>query len=172
MDIGTLPTGVIIPRDATLLEIRDSYGPLADEVRCGLEGCRTPHKRGFTVAFSVPVDGAEGVGIVGHVCGKNAFGTGWIEAERVYDAKLRAAEADAARERFIGRAGRILPELGAVRPRLQKLNAARRAIEKHAAVVMKICSDAVRTSHGLIKIGDHTLHHLEGKPFWIDVSNT
>ncbi len=170
-----LPTDIIIPRDATLLEIRDSYGPLSEEVRCGLEGCRTPHKRGFIVSFGDTSGVASGVGIVGHVCGQNAFGTNWLEAEQAYDAKVRAAEMDAARERFLVRSGRILPELRAALPRLKLHYIARRVLEKNAAFVMKTCVEAVKSSHGRIGIyrgGQHRiLHRLEGESFWTTGNN-
>lgn len=54
----------------------ESYGPLTDKVSCGLEGCKTPHKRGFIVSFCESRDAPSEMDVVGHVCGKNAFGTG------------------------------------------------------------------------------------------------
>jgi hypothetical protein len=56
----------------------------------------------------------------------------WIAAERVYDAKMRAAEMEAAKERFLIRAGRIIPELTAATPRPKKLARARHALASSA----------------------------------------
>ena len=77
---------------------------------------------------------------------------------------------DAARERFLTRAGRILPELTAAVPRLRTLDSAHNVLEKRALSVMKICADAVKSSHGNISVDvggmQGTLHRLQGESFW------
>jgi hypothetical protein len=171
---STLPVDVRIPKGAKLLEIQESYSS-PDEVQCGLEGCRTPHKRGFLVSFTEQDGAPTKVGMIGNVCGKNTFNTTWIAAERVYDAKVKAAEMEAAKERFLIRAGRIIPELQAATPRLVKLAAARCALAKHGPEIMKICADAVKSRHGRIQVRsgreDVTVHRLRGDNFWLDGGN-
>ena len=168
-----LPVDTVISSGSTLHRIEDSYGPLKDEVKCGLEGCRTPHKRGFIVAFSQSDSGTEhGLGIVGHVCGKRAFGTGWVEAERAYDARVRAEEVRAAAERFQARIGLILPELQAALPRLKWQHELRKILLHRAPMLMRMCQEAASKHHGRIRRaqgGDFvTLHRLRGEPFWLE----
>ena len=170
-EVEMLPTQTLIPRNAKLLSIRESYGPLAEEVRCGLEGCRTLHGRGFVVLFKIPASmEPPQSGVVGHICGKNAFGADWKQAERVYDAQIRAEQVSAAKDRFQARAGRILPALKAALPRLEWQNKVRSILLRYAGQAMSLCVEATRSQNGYLKLRssreDINLHCLKGAAFW------
>lgn len=140
-----------------------------EKVHCGLEGCGTPHNKGFLVLFTEGDGATAKVGMVGHICGKNTFNTSWTAAELVYHARARAAEVKAAEERFRSRAGRILPDLQAAAPRVRTLIAAGGVLTKNAAEIMRICADAAKSRGGRIETYyGHEVHRLAGVAFWRD----
>lgn len=168
--MSNLPTDIVIPRGSVLSRIEEAYGPLEEEVRCVLEGCRTLHKRGFIVSFSHPsLSKVDNLAIVGHVCGKARFGGAiWMKAEQLYEEKLRDIEAQAAKERFIIRAGRILPELRAALPRLRWQLTVRAILFDAGREMAHLCVKAIENHRGRLKIGDVTLHRIKGTRFWAD----
>ena len=168
-----IPTDVLIPRKAKLHRIESKYGPLEDEVRCGLEGCGTPHKHGFVVSFGDPdAEPGNNLGIVGHVCGKRSFGVSWVEAERIFDAKVRDAKVQAAAERFRAQAGHILPELEAALPRLKRHQNVREVLSRQVPMLMRVCQEAAEKNQGQIRLARGrdfvTVHQLEGRLFWMN----
>ena len=159
-----LPLGVAIPRSAKLLAIEDRYGPLKDEVRCGL--CGTMHGKGFIARFEC--DGVQGRGLLGHVCGKNNFGAVYTDAERRFDIAQRGEGVAAGVERFHVRAAKIMPELQAALPHLSWQRSVRDAIEASSWQVMREAGNAVRTQNGRLQSGFRALGKLAGKEFWTD----
>lgn len=149
---GDLPTEVIIPRGATLAGIEGAYGPLKNEIACGLESCRTPHKSGFVVEFLPPGGRGAERGLIGRVCGKKAFGTDWQEASRRFAAERRITTVAELSRGLREAAEEILPQLRAALPTLRRCNAAYRAIAQHAPWLMSFCADAVRSHGGQIGV--------------------
>ena len=166
-----IPDQVLIPRNAKLISIKESYGPLPEEICCGLEGCRALHRKGFVVYFQVPASmEPPQSGVVGHICGKNAFGADWKQAERLYAVQIKAEQISAAKDRFQDRAGRILPVLKAVLPRLEWQNKVRSILLRNAGRVIGLCVEATKSQNGYLKLrssrGDLNLHCLKGAAFW------
>jgi hypothetical protein len=146
----SFPDNTIIPYGAVLAAIEDRYGPLSQKVRCGLKSCRTSHKRGFIVVFRHPSDGCEQRGLLGHVCGRKAFGESWQEARGIFNIKIRTAEIETAAKVFREKALAILPELRSAIPRLQWFRQAYQILSQHAPGLMRLCVDGVRTKNGFL----------------------
>ncbi len=157
----------VIPRSALLLEISGQYGPLPDKLPCGLAGCRTPHQKGFLVAFQEK-NGSRGLGRVGHICGRNHFGTSWTEAKNAFDRKMHADQVDEARQRFLARMGNVLPRLDRLVPIVTEIASIRAALGPD---VTRACTEAARGESGVIAIysGRKLVHQhkLEGRSFWL-----
>lgn len=168
------PFGIPIPRDATLIEITDSYGPLPEKVRCGREECGTRHGKGFVVAFKIACSDEVRAGAVGHICGKRNFGVDWTMAKRKFEAKARSEQRMEAARRFTIDASELLPELRLVQARLRFTLEIQRLIVSHAPQVTKFCQDAAKSRNDRLVLvtsrGEFDLHRLAAPSFWIDTN--
>ena len=140
------PFETVIPRNATLKHIVERYGPLAAEIPCGLQNCRTKNGHGFLVAFVV--DGVENVGAIGHICGRNHFGTVWVEQEKVYREKENAKAISERLQRFLPEADRVLFHIQDTASKSQRLCQQHGLLTANAPEFFKFCADAARMHDG------------------------
>jgi hypothetical protein len=163
------PFETVIPRHATLKHIVDRYGPLAEEIPCGLQNCRTKNGHGFLVAFIA--DGIEDVGAIGHICGRNHFGTVWVEQEKVYREKEKAKAISERLQRFLPEADRVLFHIQGTGPQLLRLCQQHELLATNAPKFFKYCADAARMHDGWVgKYAGNSFvreFRIEGADFFI-----
>lgn len=163
------PFEAVIPRHATLKQIVDRYGPLAEEIPCGLQNCRTKNGHGFLVAFFA--DGIEGVGAIGHICGRNHFGSDWIEQEKTYREKENAKAISERLQRFLPEADRVLFHIHDTSPQLVRLCKQHELLAANAPKFFKFCADAARMHDGWVGMNAGSSFvrefRIEGADFFI-----
>ncbi|SDB71585.1 hypothetical protein [Belnapia rosea] len=166
---GFLPFGEVVPRGAKLLCITEAYKDLDVEVPCGLPHCRQGHKNGFVVTF-LRADETEGVGAIGHHCGKKEFGTAWeaqmlahMARERVVALKLQATVT-------LADCAVVEPLLARILPIADAMDRIRERIGMYARSFFKLCEEAARSADSRIIVEDYqgqrTSLRLRGKSFW------
>lgn len=161
--------GVRIPKGAILEKIASNYGPLANNVCCGLADCGTPHKRGFIVVFRRVLGEPLEQALMGHVCGKREFREAWTKALAAHNAKLRAEEAKASVQKFLTSASEIEPRLHAILPGLEARKAIRDILLIDARDFMRNCATACRSQNGRITgySTSHIRHRFKGEIFFL-----
>ena len=144
------PFDTPIPRHAELQQILEGYGPLPEEIPCGLQNCRQSHGKGFIVSFIA--DGREAVGAIGHQCGRNHFGTSWVTQHKAYQTRLNDQKIEDRLRSFLPEADRVLAELSASSTRLHELLAIQSAIKTHAPTFFRACERAARSTDGWLGV--------------------
>lgn len=138
-----------------LLDIVADYNfPEIDTVKCGISGCRTPHRKGYLVSTS---DGLETN--IGNVCGKKNLGAVFVEKRNAFRQKqsdLRSAlqagelrvyieehrEAISSLEARASILARLKLQLTRACPELCKLLLARAKVENASLIKRQPMSDA------------------------------
>lgn len=169
--ISSLPVAAIIPSGATLERIVSKYEHLKDPVRCGLAGCRTPHKNGYVVKFREADDAPESEAIMGHVCGRREFGTAWTDAVAKHEAELRHAEIQQALTKFLEEAPIVESNLRPLIEGMEIRRAIRTILNTDASDLMRHCGNAFRQDREVISYwgsqGGRKSYRLQGRLFFL-----
>lgn len=129
-----------------LLDILGEYSfPETKMIPCGIQGCRTPHMRGFLV---VTTDGLETN--IGNVCGKKHLGANFQEKRAVFRQKQSEV-------RDVAQIVEVKKLLGVLRPSLDDLELRSGRIARLKIAINKAHPQLVRLVIGRAKLGQVSL---------------
>lgn len=164
-----IETGHDIPRGARLAEVVEAY-EVDDDIPCGIPTCRTPHRRGFMVAFACD-DGSTGLGRVGHVCGERAFGLDWKQHLATFETRKHLAAMQERAAECLAACDAVEPRLPSLLPLASAVDEARRSIEVSLPDLFSACVHAAK-SDGRVRrwVWDDKKVagvQLAGRSFWV-----
>lgn len=150
-------SNVVIPKNALIDSIRETYEGLPKSVQCGFSSCRALHRKGCVVSFKSNDEPNLKYSIMGHICGKKHF-QNWEEVNLTYEKTKRELDKKINNDIFINKSRKYKNVLIDINSDLIILT---KIIEK----IIKYDKDFLYKIRSLFNSNFH--HDITGKDFFL-----